>query len=327
MSPSRRKRWIVLSGLGVVAAVAGAGFWEWPVTYYDGFTGAWIWLRGFRGRWIAVNGYRLHYLVDGPEEGPPVVLLHGLGGRAQNWRNFAPYLAKAGFRVYMPDLLGFGRSDQPEDFSYSVGDEASVILAFIRALGLSSIDLGGWSMGGWVAQLVAAQAPDLVRHLMIFDSAGLHVYPKWKAEIFTPTTPEQLESLNAIMNPKPSTIPGFIARGIIRYYEPYNWVIRRALGAMFSGRDVTEKILPTLKMPVFLGWGGSDKCIPVDQAERMHGLIPDSELHAIPGCGHLAPLDCARHLGPKAVAFLKQGQGLEPEAGVSAENTAGATSV
>ncbi len=306
MSRGRRKRWIVLSGVAVLVAAAGAGFWEWPVTYYDGFTGAWIRLKGFRGNRITVNGYRIHYLAGGPVDGPPVVLLHGLGGRAHNWRALAPYFAKAGFRVYLPDLLGYGRSDQPKDFSYSVRDEAFLILDFVRALGLKSFDLGGWSMGGWVAQLVAAEAPERVRHLMLFGSAGLHVHPKWNPEIFVPTTPEQLDSLHAIMTPAPFPIPGFVARGILRYYERYAWVIHRALDAMFSGREVTNGILPTLKMPVFLSWGSADACIPVEQGELMHQLVPHSEFYTVPGCGHLAPLDCASQLGPRAVAFLKQ---------------------
>jgi pimeloyl-ACP methyl ester carboxylesterase len=304
LTASRRKGVIVLSGIALLAA-AGASFWEWPVTYYDGFTGAYIWLRGFRSRWIAVNGHRLHYLVGGPISGPPVVLLHGLGGRAENWRALAPYFVKAGFRVYMPDLLGYGRSPMPEDFSYSVRDQAALIIAFIRTLGHRSVDLGGWSMGGWVAQLIAGQAPRLVRHLMLFNSAGLHVYPRWHPEIFTPCSPEQLERLHAILDPNPMPIPGFLARGILRACESRNWVIQRALNSMFKGHDVTNNILPTLKMPVFIGWGEKDECISVHQATQMHFLVPHSELHIIPGCGHLAPLDGARHLGPKAAAFLR----------------------
>lgn len=304
MSHSRRKSVLALSGLAVLAAV-GAGFWEWPVTYYDGFTGAWVWIRGFRRRWIEVDGYRLHYLVGGPASGSPAVLLHGLGGRAENWRALAPHFVKAGFRVYMPDLLGYGHSPMPEDFSYSVRDQATLVIAFFRALGLTSVDLGGWSMGGWIAQLIAGQVPELVRRLMLFDSAGLRVRPKWSPAIFTPSSPEELESLHAILEPDPMPIPGFVARGILRAYGPRAWVIQRALKSMLNGRDVTNRLLPALKMPVFIGWGEKDDCISVHQAEQMHRLIPHSELQVIPGCGHLAPLDCARRLGPKAVAFLK----------------------
>lgn len=305
MKLSHRKSVLAISGAAILVA-AGAGFWEWPVTYYDGFTGAYVWIRGLRRRWISVNGHRLHYLVGGPASGSPVVLLHGLGGRAENWRRLAPHFINAGFRVYLPDLLGYGRSPMPEDFSYSVSDEAALVIDFIRALGYSGVDVGGWSMGGWVAQLIAGRAPELVRHLMLFDSAGLHVRPKWNPEIFTPCTPEQLECLHAIMEPDPRPIPEFLARGILRACESRLWVIRRALNAMYNGSDVTNNLLPTLKMPVFIGWGEKDECISVHQAAQMHSLMPHSELHIIPNCGHLAPIDCARKLGPRAVAFLKK---------------------
>jgi pimeloyl-ACP methyl ester carboxylesterase len=301
---SRRKTALAISGIALFVA-ATTGILEWPVTIYDGYTGAYIWIRGFRRRWIVVNGYRLHYLVGGPASGSPVVLIHGLGGRAENWRALAPHFVKAGFRVYIPDLLGYGRSPAPEDFSYSVRDEAALVIDFIHALGHTTVDLGGWSMGGWIAQLIAGKAPQLVRHLMLFDSAGLHVYPKWDAEIFTPRTPEQLERLHAIMEPDAKPIPGFLARDILRSCQPRNWVVQRALKSMFEGRDVTNNILTTLKMPVFIGWGEKDECLSVRQAAQMHRLIPHSELHIVANCGHLAPLDCARELGPPAVAFLK----------------------
>ncbi len=307
LTATRRKAALVLSGATLLVA-AGAGFWQWPVTCYDGFTGAWIWLRGFRSRRISVNGHRLHYLVGGPIAGPPVVLLHGLGGRAENWRGLAPYFVKAGYRVYMPDLLGYGRSEAPEDFSYSVRDEADQMIAFIRALGYRSVELGGWSMGGWVAQLIAVRAPELVRHLMLFDSAGLHVHPKWDTQIFTPSTADELERLHRILEPDPMPIPGFLARGILRACAPRGWVIRRALNEMYTARDVTNTLLPTLKMPVFIGWGEQDECISLQQGQQMHQLIPYSELHVVAGCGHLAPLDGARRLGPEVVAFLTRAE-------------------
>ncbi len=131
-------------------------------------------LTGIESRTVRVEGHRVHYLVQGPANGPAVVLVHGLGGRAEDWRNLAPYLAKAGFRVYMPDLLGYGRSDKPADFSYSVRDEAAVVVGFMDALGLKQVDLGGWSMGGWIVQIAAIEHPERISRLMLFDAAGLY---------------------------------------------------------------------------------------------------------------------------------------------------------
>ncbi len=114
----------------------------------------------------------MHYLAEGPAGGPAVVLVHGLGGRAEDWSNLAPYFAKAGFRVYMPDLFGYGRSEKPADFSYSVRDQAGAVVGFMDALGLKQVDLGGWSMGGWIVQIVAGTHPERVKRLMLLRLGG-----------------------------------------------------------------------------------------------------------------------------------------------------------
>jgi pimeloyl-ACP methyl ester carboxylesterase len=235
-----------------------------------------------------------------------VVLVHGLGGRAEDWRNLAPYLTKAGFRVYLPDLPGYGRSEKPVDFSYSVPDEAEAVVGFFDALGLKHADLGGWSMGGGIVQHVAARHPERVRRLMLFDSVGIWEVPKWDVRLFTPTTPEELDQLEALLQPHPAEVPGFIARDVLRISKENAWVIHRAVSTMMTGRDATDALLPGFKMPVLIVWGGEDRIFPTAQAEKMHSLVPQSELAIIPGCGHLAPGQCAAAIGPKVVEFEKQ---------------------
>ena len=82
-----------------------------------------------------VAGYRIHYYALGPANGPVAVLVHGLGGRSEDWEKLAPFLAKAGYRVYLPDLPGFGQSEKPANFSYSVSDQAKIVVGFFDALG------------------------------------------------------------------------------------------------------------------------------------------------------------------------------------------------
>ena len=81
-------------------------------------------------------------------------------------------------------------ASSPRNFSYSVPDEAAVVVGFLDAMGLKQVDLGGWSMGGWIVQLVAAEHPERVRRLMLFDSAGVYAKPAWDTRLFTPKNPE-----------------------------------------------------------------------------------------------------------------------------------------
>ncbi len=302
---ARKRCWFVYVALALLLA-AGIGFLARPVSYFNGMMYLRAFITGVESRTLTVDGYRVHYTVVGPRDGPVVVLVHGLGGRAEDWRNLAPSLAKAGYHVYMPDLPGYGRSERPAGFSYSVRDEAAVVVSFMDALRLKQVDLGGWSMGGWIVQIVANEHPERVRRLILFDSAGLYEKPRWDTRLFTPQTPAELDQLDALLMPHPPRIPGFIARDILRVSRQYAWVIHRAMDSMLTGRDATDSFLPQLKMPVLIEWGAEDHITPLSQGEKMHQMIPQSKLEIITGCGHLAPVQCAAQAGPAMVAFVRQ---------------------
>jgi len=307
MKSAKRAPWGAAAlALVLLVLIGGIGFLLRPVSYFHG----WMYLRedltGIESRTVQVEGHRVHYLAEGPASGPAVVLLHGLGSNAEAWRNLAPYLAKAGFRVYIPDLLGYGRSDKPTDSSYSVRDEAAVVVGFMDALGLRQVELGGWSMGGWIAQLVAFEHPERVSRLMLFDAAGVYEKPDWNTDLFTPSTAAELDQLNALLTPHPQRVPAFVARDILRITQEDGWVVKRALASMLTAQDVTNNLLPQLKMPVLIAWGDLDRITPLDEAKTMHRLIPQSQLEVIAGCGHLAPLECTQAMGPKVVNFAQQ---------------------
>ncbi len=291
----------------LVALVLAAGlvFWARPVNCFNGLLYLRMAFLGAESRSLRIAGHRVHYYVQGPAEGRPVVLVHGLGGRSEDWRNLAPYLIKAGFRVYMPDLPGYGRSEQPADFSYSVPDEAAAVLGFMDTLGLKQVDLGGWSMGGWIVQILAARHPERIRHLILFDSAGIYEAPAWDTRLFAPATSLELDQLDALLMPDPPKVPAFIVEDILRVSRGNAWVIHRALSTMFTGHDTTDRLLPELKMPVLIVWGEEDHITPLDQGKKIHRLVPQSQLDVIAGCGHLAPVRCASQIGPAVAQFIR----------------------
>jgi pimeloyl-ACP methyl ester carboxylesterase len=295
--------------LGVVAAllvIAAIGFWARPVSYYNGAMYLREYFSSVENHTIQVAGYRVHYLAQGPSDGPVVVLVHGLGGHSEEWLNLSAYLVKAGYRVYIPDLPGYGRSEKPAEFSYSVHDEAEVVVGFLDALGLKQVDLGGWSMGGGIVQHVAFRHPERVRRLMLFASIGIKQAPTFDVRLFTPTTTAEIGQLDALLMPNPPPVPGFVARDVLRVSKKNAWVIHRALDSMRTGQDATDNILPQLKMPVLIVWGDADRIISLNQGETMHKLVPQSELVVISGCGHLAPVQCSAQIGPRMVEFLKR---------------------
>jgi pimeloyl-ACP methyl ester carboxylesterase len=300
----RKRFWIPGLFLLIMAAL-GLAFYLRPVSFFNAQVDFQLRATGAQSKWITVSGYKVHYYAIGPENGKPMVLVHGLGGNAAEWHNLMPYLAYAGFRVYAPDLAGYGKSEQPADFSYSVADEANIVLGFMDTLELKQVDLGGVSMGGWIAQLIAAHHPERVQRLMLFDSVGLHIFPDWDTHLFTPQNPAQLDALTHLLVPNPPRIPGFVARDMVRISNRNAWVIQRALNTMWTGHDATDDLLPQLKMPVLLVWGDQDRIVSFTQGQKMHQLIPQSRLEIIPGCGHLAHVQCADRIGPILQNFLR----------------------
>ena len=298
-------RWL-LWAVAVLLVVVGIGFWARPVSFYNEAVYLHECYSGVESSNVQVAGHRVHYLAEGPAAGPVVVLVHGLGGHSEQWLNLSAYLVKAGYRVYIPDLPGYGRSEKPADFSYSVHDEAEAVVGFFDALGLKQVDLGGWSMGGGIVQHVAFRHPERVRRLMLFASIGIKQAPTFDVRLFTPSTPAELAQLNALLMPNPPKAPDFVARDLLRISQERAWVIQRALDSMRSGQDATDSLLPQLKMPVLIVWGDKDRIIPLNQGETMHRLVPQSELDVITGCGHLAPVQCSAQIGPKVVEFLKR---------------------
>ena len=302
---NRVLKWVAFAVVALTV-ILGATFWLRPLAVFRQFNQAQMFLIGAKSNFIDVGGYRIHYYALGPSDGSVAVLVHGLGGRSEDWGKLAPFLAKAGYRVYLPDLPGFGQSEKPANFSYSVSDEARIVAGFLDAMGLKQVDLAGWSMGGWIVQLVAAQHPDRVRRLMLLDSAGLYVKPDWDTKLFTPVSAAELDKFDALLMPHPPQLPEFVVKDILRTSHERSWIIRRALDSMLTGRDTTDHLLPNLKMPVLIVWGDVDHITPLSEGQKMHQLIPQSQMSVIPGCGHLAPNECAGQIGPAILSFLKQ---------------------
>lgn len=252
-----------------------------------------------------VGRVRIHYYTGG--SGDPVVLVHGLGGRSEDWAALMPQLVHDHHRVYALDLPGYGRSDWPENATYSIREEADAVEAFMDDRHLARTDLGGWSMGGWIAMRVALDQPQRIRRLMIFDSAGTRFSLTWDPSLFEPNTPQKLQEMDNLLMPHGAPhIPGFIAHAIFRFVEKHGWVVRRNMNSLLTGQDLLDGKLGALKMPTLIVWGKQDHLIPVLVGEQMHHDVPQSELEIFDGCGHLAAGQCAAQVGPVVRGFLDE---------------------
>lgn len=108
-----------------------------------------------------MDGLRVHYLDEGPRDGPVALLLHGEPTWCYLWRHMITPLVDAGLRVVAPDLVGFGKSDKPlERAAYSYAGQVAWMRELIEALDLSRVTLGCQDWGSLIGLRLAAEMPE-----------------------------------------------------------------------------------------------------------------------------------------------------------------------
>jgi pimeloyl-ACP methyl ester carboxylesterase len=263
---------------------------------------------GVEQRSIRVEGLPIRYLSAG--EGPPMVLLHGAGDNALDWRWILPALSRT-HRVYAPDLPGSPDSARPAA-DYSPAFFERFIAAFADALGVEQAAFVGNSFGGLVALRLALSEPERVNALVLVDSAGLGravnpvftsvnvpglaeaAIPLWRTRA---GAYQRAWARTALLFASPARVPrGWIA-GQCRlalspgYLEAHVNVLRSQVSPR-GQREVLVNSLPSLKMPTLIVWGERDRVFPESQARGAASRLGEGFLSLIPGCGHMPHVEC-----------------------------------
>lgn len=115
-----------------------------------------------------VDGLRIHYVDEGPRDGPPILLLHGEPSWAYLYRTMIPLFADAGCRVLAPDLVGFGRSDKPASIGdYSYQKHVDWIQGWLNAVGVDSLTLFCQDWGSLIGLRLVADAPERFARVVV----------------------------------------------------------------------------------------------------------------------------------------------------------------
>jgi len=305
----RRNLRVLLCGL-VALVVAAVWLVLHPVELGIKMTDFALWRGGATSRYTTVDGHRIHYYEETPRarsgtvHATPVVLVHGLGARVEDWVVLMPALARRGYHVYALDLLGYGRSEQPKDATFSIDEEEDVVRGFMDDRGVRQADVVGWSLGGWIAMKLALDTPERVRRVVGLGAAGIYFPPPIPLSDFAPHTVAELRELVNALEPKDKRLPPQVERDALRRMERNAWVVERTEESMVSGKDLLDFRLGGMKQPVLLVWGEADRMTPVATGLRMQSLIQNAQLVAIPKCGHLAPVECGGRVKLPVAAFL-----------------------
>jgi pimeloyl-ACP methyl ester carboxylesterase len=207
---------------------------------------------------VEANGITLACRSWGPEDAPPVLLLHCRGADGADWTAIAERLAARPHarRVHAPDLRGHGRSDRPGDYGFeAMSEDVRALLAVLR---IDRADVVGHSLGGIVAYLLAQRHPQVVRRLVLED-----VY-----------------ALRPLDPPRP---PAERPEGEL----PFDWAMVRVTDEQISAPDpVWWDHMGRITMPTLVIAGGPTSHVPQDQVAQLAELIPDTRLVTV-DAGHL----------------------------------------
>ena len=239
------------------------------------------------------DGTRIAYLEGGT--GAPLVLVHGFGADKDNFTRVSRFLVPH-YRVIVPDLVGFGESSHRADVDYHYAAQAQRLRAFVAALGLARVDLGGNSMGGGIVMSFAAQHPQEVASLWLIDAAGIaEAPPSELANIITTTGTNPLmitkESdfaafMKFVMS-DPPWIPGSVMDVLAR-----ERIANRDLETQVFQQIATDSVSGAVKgltTPTLIVWGAEDRALSVGTVPVLQALLPNAQAVVMPHVGH-APM-------------------------------------
>jgi pimeloyl-ACP methyl ester carboxylesterase len=123
-----------------------------------------------QSQFVKINHINLHVMTDGPENGTPVILLHGFPEFYYGWRKQIPALVEAGYRVMVPDQRGYNLSDKPKGIlSYDVDTLVKDVIGLLDHFGIEKAFLVGHDWGAVVAWTVALNHPERLNRLVILN--------------------------------------------------------------------------------------------------------------------------------------------------------------
>jgi pimeloyl-ACP methyl ester carboxylesterase len=260
---------------------------------------------GVTHRWVDAGGLRVHLAEAGPEDGDPVLLLHGWPQHWYEWRRLVPALSER-YRLLMPDLRGLGWTEVTKD-GYEKENLARDQIALLDALGIERVKLIGHDWGGYAGFLMCLLAPERVERYVATNI--IHPWPKpslrrlleiWRAAY-------QLPLVAPFLGPRITRKRGFIKlvlngkKGVFSDAEleafeaPYRDPERSVVTAKYY-RSFLRHDLPLLvrghwrayrlTVPTRMLYGTGDFAIARSSIENYEPYTDDMRVETVPDTGH-----------------------------------------
>lgn len=241
-----------------------------------------------------INGHTLHTEQHGPENGPPVVLLHHGLGSTRAWKKQIPVLTHAGWRVIVYDRWGYGRSQDRVGIDMPLfRQDQDDLLALLDVLELDRLPLVGHSDGGTISLYAASRSPERFSALV---SIAAHIYVEPKMDQGIESVRLAWEHDEGFRHAMQKVHPGKAESVFANWYggwhcpECLDWDMRLTLAG--------------IKCPAFIVQGLQDEHATPQHAVDLAAGIPGAELWLVEGAAHMLPQDQPVPFNTRLVEFL-----------------------
>lgn len=273
---------------------------------------------------VQINGIKLHIVSAGPENGEPVILLHGFPDFWIGWEAQLRDLAAAGFHVIVPDQRGNGSSDMPAGvMEYTQDKLVADVIAIADHFGFSRFNLAGHDFGAVVSWSLARRFPQRLKKLVIVNvphpiamlkymsKHPSQILRSWYAFVFQVRGfSEWLSRFNNFSLFKYPMSRNISAELLNRYVKV--WSEKGRLEAMINWYRAQMQERPSKKypaiveVPLIIIWGKLDVHIDYRMAEMSLKYAPQSELHLVDGAGHFILQDKPDLVSYEMIKFLEK---------------------
>ena len=283
------------------------------------------------------TGVTLNVAIEGPQDAPPVILLHGFPESHRTWRGVAPLLRES-FRLIMPDQRGFAGSDRPQEVdAYKPDALVADLFALADALSLERFGLVGHDWGGAIAWAAALRGDPRVDRLAVINSPHPAIFQKSLIE-------------DAEQRAASQYITAFRLPGVEAYIEAqgFDWFLERtfsehvdlalisdaekrqyiaewsqpgALTAMLNWYRASPIAVPppgitipvpnwllrfatTIRIPTLVVWGMRDIALLPVQLEGLDAVVERLRVERIADAGHFAPWEAPGEVAAALAPFL-----------------------
>ena len=242
--------------------------------------------------------------LDDVGEGAPVLLLHGFPATRYLWSRVVPLLGNSGYRLLVPDLVGYGESETLAGVRVDMASQAHWMLQMLDTLGLTQAAVVAHDVGSAAAQIMLATAPQRLRSVAVLDGVYANEWAMDAIASIQAWDPQDADRLFPVLARRLGKSPAL--REMLAAYKGVTGGARLIRAARDLDPRQTENIGEALRasgVPALVLWGERDEFLSIDAVGRPLAELLGACLVELPGA-HFTPLDCPAEVAMELCNFL-----------------------